>query len=210
MKIYARGNEKCTVIHLFSTIFENPLDTDILVEEGNKDCHAHVHLKYKLTDDKGFYNYKLVDGKLVLRSDKEKESEQPIEQLKQSKCAEISKACEQTIFNGIDIGNEHFSLTYNDQINLSALFEMIKQGAETALYHADGELCRPFTADEIVNLMTKATEFKTYNTTYCNHLFNWINRCETVEKVNAIFYGAELPTDLQNHMNEVLGIETTD
>ena len=126
---------------------------------------------------------------------------------KEKKIAEISKACEQTIFNGVDIGGEHFSLTYNDQINLSSVFEMIKQGMATALYHADGELCRPFTADEVNNLMTKATEFKTYHTTYCNHLFSWINRLETVEEVNSITYGSELPEDLQEHLNGVLEIE---
>ena len=128
---------------------------------------------------------------------------------KQDKRTEISQTCEQTIFNGIDVNEEHFSLTYNDQINLSALYEMVKQGAETALYHADGQLCRPFTADEIVNLMAKATEFKTYNTTYCNHLFAWLNRIETVDEIQAIQYGIALPEDLQNHMNEVLGVETT-
>lgn len=78
MKIYARGNEKCTVIHLFSTIFENPLDTDILVEEGNEDYHAHVYLKYQLIDDKGFYNYKLVDCVMVARTEEEKQIDNSI------------------------------------------------------------------------------------------------------------------------------------
>lgn len=135
-------------------------------------------------------------------------NEQPLEQLKQSKRDEISNACEQTIINGIDVNGEHFSLTYNDQINLSALYEQAKQGITNLLYHADGQLCRPFTADEIINLMTKATEFKVYHTTYCNHMFAWINRLETADEINVITYGAELPEDLQNHLNEVLGIET--
>ncbi len=130
-----------------------------------------------------------------------------IDEVKKEKLREVSIACNATITNGIDIGEEHFSLTQNDQINLSVVFEMVKQGATTALYHADYELCRPFTAEEVINLMTKATEFKTYHTTYCNHLNTWIRRCETIEEVQAISYGAELPEDLQTHLMEVLGLE---
>lgn len=129
-----------------------------------------------------------------------------IDEVKKEKLREVSIACNATITNGIDIGEEHFSLTQNDQINLSVVFEMVKQGAETALYHADYELCRPFTADEIITLMTKATEFKTYHTTYCNHINMWIRRAETIEDVQSIHYGDELPADLQSHLMEVLGL----
>lgn len=150
-------------------------------------------------------NYELIDKPIPIEP-----VDEELEKAKEVKCAEISNACETTIINGIDVHDEHFSLTQNDQINLSVLYEQAKQGIEPLLYHADGELCRQFTAEEITTLMTKATEFKIYHTTYCNHLFAWINRCETVEEVQAITYGINLPEDLQNHMNEVLGIETTD
>lgn len=130
-----------------------------------------------------------------------------LEELKEKKLAEISKTCENTITNGIDIGEEHFSLTQNDQINISSVYQMIKQGGTSALYHADGELCRQFTSDEIINIMTKATEFKTYHTTYCNHLNIWIRRCETIGELQGITYGCNLPNDLQAHFVEVLGVE---
>ena len=64
-KIYARLNEDGIVIKLFSSVFEQPLKTDVLVEEGNEEYHAHVHLKYELIDVEGNYNYKFEEGKMV-------------------------------------------------------------------------------------------------------------------------------------------------
>ena len=72
-KIYARKREDNIVIKFFSSVFENNLDTDFLVEEGNEDYHAHVHLKYRLTDEDGRYNYKISENKLIELTEEEKE-----------------------------------------------------------------------------------------------------------------------------------------
>ena len=72
-KIYARKREDNIVIKFFSSVFENNLNTDFLVEEGNEDYHAHVHLKYKLTDEDGRYNYKILEDQLVELTEEEKE-----------------------------------------------------------------------------------------------------------------------------------------
>lgn len=72
-KIYARKREDNIVIKFFSSVFENNLDTDFLVEEGNEDHHAHVHLKYRLTDEEGRYNYKISEDKLIELTEEEKE-----------------------------------------------------------------------------------------------------------------------------------------
>lgn len=72
-KIYARKREDNIVIKFFSSVFENNLDTDFLVEEGNEDYHAHVHLKYKLKDEDGRYNYKILEDQLVELTEEEKE-----------------------------------------------------------------------------------------------------------------------------------------
>ena len=72
-KIYARKREDNVVIKFFSSVFENNLDTDFLVEEGNEEYHAHVHLKYKLRDENGRYNYKILEDQLVELTEEEKE-----------------------------------------------------------------------------------------------------------------------------------------
>lgn len=71
-KIYARLNEKNVVIKLFSSVFEQPMENDLLVEEGNEEHHAHVHLKYQLMDMNGDYNYKFENEKMVELTDEEK------------------------------------------------------------------------------------------------------------------------------------------
>lgn len=71
-KIYARLDEKNIVIKLFSSVFYKAEETDKLVEEGNEEYHAHVHLKYKLTDEKGRYNYKYENDKMILLTEEEK------------------------------------------------------------------------------------------------------------------------------------------
>lgn len=72
-KIYARLDKNNIVIKMFSSIFEQPLKSDILVEEGNEEYHAHVHLKYAIIDENGNYNYKYENNKLIELTDEEKE-----------------------------------------------------------------------------------------------------------------------------------------
>lgn len=73
-KIYARLDKNNVVIKMFSSVFERPLDTDKLVEEGNEEYHAHVHLKYTVRDESGNYNYKYENSTLVELTDEEKET----------------------------------------------------------------------------------------------------------------------------------------
>lgn len=72
-KIYARKNDKGIVTKLFSSVFEQPTGADILIEEGNDEYHAHVHLKYTVADINGKYNYKYDNGLVELTED-EKEN----------------------------------------------------------------------------------------------------------------------------------------
>lgn len=135
-------------------------------------------------------------------------AEKSIEELKVSKRYEMSETCNTTITSGIDVelsaGTEHFSLEETDQINLTAALTMVEQGAPSYPYHADGNLCRLYTADEIKAISAAAMSHKLYHTTYCNHLFNWIERAESIEEVKSIYYGATLPDDLLANMTEIL------
>ena len=63
-KIYATSDSTGTVVKLFSSVFETPQEGDILIEEGNEDYHAHVHLKYQLVDEYGRYNYRIANDNL--------------------------------------------------------------------------------------------------------------------------------------------------
>lgn len=132
-----------------------------------------------------------------------------LEGAKKAKSRELSNACHIAIYTGADAttskGTEHFSLTDNDQINLSNLVEQIKNGAAQVPYHADGQLCRMFTAEEMTGVYQAAVQYIAYNTTLCNHLLTWVRRCTTVVDVNAIAYTSALPDDLKKNMDMILG-----
>lgn len=136
-----------------------------------------------------------------------------LDNIKANKRFEVDSACKKVITDGVDVklpfGTEHFSLQETDQINLTAALTMVEQGAPSYPYHADGNLCRLYTADEIKAISATAMAHKLYHTTYCNHLFNWIERSETAEEIGAIYYGTELPEDLQANMTEVLASAQT-
>ena len=130
-----------------------------------------------------------------------------LEDKRAAKHAEISAASEAAIYAGMDVettqGTEHFSLTEKDQINLTTAKNAVDKGAAAYPYHADGEMCRIFTAEEINAIAQASIAHIIYHTTYCNHLFEWIRRADAAE-LAGITYGAELPDDLAAHMQEIL------
>lgn len=136
-----------------------------------------------------------------------------LEELRVDKEAEISDACNAAIVAGMDVetaqGTEHFSLQETDQINLTTAYNAIISGAANYPYHADGQLCRMFTAEEITAISTASISHKLYHTTLCNHLLTWVRRAETAEEVGSITYSADnLPDDLAANMAQVLAAAT--
>lgn len=121
----------------------------------------------------------------------------------------VNKECQETIYAGIDVettkGIEHFDLTEVDQLNITALQAKCMAGATNVPYHSSSNLCREFSADEMIAIGNKAMEYVVYCTTLCNHLRAWINRTETVEDVIKIHFSSTLPDDLQESFNSVIG-----
>lgn len=133
----------------------------------------------------------------------------PLDEVKTSKIVDLSAACNAAIVAGMDVetsqGTEHFSLEETDQINLSAALTAVQAGAASYPYHADGQLCRMFTAAEIQAIAQASVQHKLYHTTLCNHLLTWARRAETAEELAGISYTADnLPEDLAANMAEVL------
>lgn len=128
---------------------------------------------------------------------------------KSVKEAELSSACNAAIVAGMDVvtshGMEHFSLQETDQINLTTAYNAVLSGASQYPYHADSQLCRMFTAEEITAISNASIAHKLYHTTLCNHLLTWVRRAETDLEVESITYTAEgLPDDLASNMAQVL------
>jgi hypothetical protein len=132
-----------------------------------------------------------------------------VETLRSAKLAEISTAANAAITSGCEVdlpsgSTEQFSLTEADQINLSAAFTAVAQGALGYPYHADGQLCRLYPAADIAAIGAAVTAHKLYHTTYANHLNVWIRAAETAAELEAIRYGVNLPENLAKNMQEVL------
>lgn len=126
-----------------------------------------------------------------------------VEQVRAAKKAEVGIACSTAIYAGIDLNGSHYSLTEHDQTELMAQFTTVKEGAAAVPYHADGELCRMYPAEEFTALAQAATAHVFYHRTYCNHLNAWIKRADLAE-LDSVSYGAELPADLAASMAEII------
>ena len=124
-------------------------------------------------------------------------------QVRAAKLQEVGAACSAAIYAGVDVGEAHYSLTEHDQTEIMAQYATIKEGAAAVPYHADGQLCRMYPAEEFAALAQAATAHVFYHRTYCNHLNAWIRRAG-LEELGAIAYGAALPEDLAANMAAIL------
>lgn len=132
-----------------------------------------------------------------------KKDPETLDEWKSEKKKEVSSACEDVIYNGVNVtlsdgSTEHFSLTEHDQLNLFGKQAQLAAGAEQLEYHADGQPCRYYSAADMQAIINAAMFHVSYHTTYCNALNMWIAGCETVEEMQAIFYGADVPEEYRS------------
>ena len=138
-----------------------------------------------------------------------------LEMVRNQKIKRMSAICEQNIVNGIDVelsdGNlHHFSLTVQDQLNLTSLFELVKAGETSIAYHAGGELCKYYPAEDIIVIVNRAKELITYHTTYFNSLQSYILALDSIEAIGAIEYGVEIPAEYQSDIWKEINQDESD
>ena len=126
-----------------------------------------------------------------------------VEQVREAVRQEIGLDCTAAIYAGIDVGGSHYSLTEHDQTEIMAQYTTVKEGAKAVPYHADGELCRMYQAEEFTALARAATAHVFWHRTYCNHVNAWIQRAD-LQELARIVYGADLPEDLAENMAEII------
>lgn len=143
----------------------------------------------------------------------EEPDDRQLDEIRADKMAELSASCNAAITAGMDVettqGTEHFSLQETDQINLTTALSAVHSGASGYPYHADGQLCRLFTAAEIQDIAAASVKHKLYHTTLCNHLLTWARRAETKEELESIVYSEEaLPEDLAANMAYIISLSS--
>ena len=220
--VYIKADEQGRIVRCEGE-YTLPADLDgwTLIEEGPP-CdrlnlaQSHYFPGGLYTMD-GISRYKWDGTQAVERTNEELEKDRApsIEIVRADKLAELSADCNAAITAGMDVettkGTEHFSLQETDQINLTTALSAVQSGAAGYPYHADGQLCRLFTAAEIQAIAAASVRHKLYHTTLCNHLLTWARRAETREELSGITYSADgLPEDLAANMAPVLAAATGD
>ena len=114
----------------------------------------------------------------------------PTDSIKAEKITEIKKDCEDYIYAGTSVTyadgtTEHFTYTLADQSNISEMFTAIMAGATEYPYHADGEICKIYTKEQIVTIYGTLSLFKTEATTYHNSLKAQINAMTDADAILA-------------------------
>jgi hypothetical protein len=122
-----------------------------------------------------------------------------VKQVRPVKKLEMGAKCTEAIYAGVEVGGKHYALTAYDQTQIMGQLSAVQQGAPAVPYHADGELCRMFTAEEFMEVANAAMQHIFWHRTYCNHLNAWIKRGK-LKEIAGIVYGVELPADLAESM----------
>lgn len=135
--------------------------------------------------------------------------EPSLEDMKADLIKRMSNECNKAILNGVDLllpdgETYHFSMEIEDQLKIQALALKVANGETELPYHADGELCRFFTAEEILMLNQAMENLVTYETTYFNSLKTYINSIENTDDLNTVNYGMEVPEEYQSEVYKAL------
>lgn len=139
----------------------------------------------------------------------------PADSAKAEKIAEIKKDCEDYIYAGADVTyadgvKEHFTYTLADQSNISEMFTAVMAGATEYPYHADGEICKIYTKEQIVAIYGTLSLFKTEATTYHNSLKAQINAMTDIDAISATkFKETELTGEYLTNYNEMMASAQT-
>lgn len=126
-----------------------------------------------------------------------------------SKISELSDCCNKAITSGFDVELSdgkisHFSLSTQDQLNLITLSTLVASGENAIPYHADGELCKFYTPEDVMKILNAATAHKTFHVSYYNSLKTYVSSLDDINIISAIQYGVDIPEDYQSDVLKVL------
>ena len=125
---------------------------------------------------------------------------------RQEKINAMKATCQRVIIAGFDVGEDHYSLTKDDEINISNLYNDANIDRLSGItdnvypYHADDKPSRYYTQDEIIEIGTMARALVTVQTTYFNSLKTYINALDTIAEIANVTYGMEIPELFQNEV----------
>lgn len=118
------------------------------------------------------------------------------EEVLNSKIGELSSICQYTIESGLDIDGLHYSYTEKDQINLNDIVSTVKLTGLPLGYHADGQNCTEYSAEELINIYVQLAMNKYCQQTYFNQSREYLKSLEESDENKEILesytYGTPL------------------
>ena len=160
-----------------------------------------------ITNVAQLFAYKYNEETMLLELDEDKlvEIEKEAFQLFiNSKLQELSNQCQKAITDGIEYNGEHFSYTLTDQNNISNTFQLAISTGLSVPYHADGQDCRLYSKEEIMNIYFSQETNVTHHTTYFNQLKQYVLTLTTEDEVNTVQYGQELTGTYLDTYNKIM------
>lgn len=132
-----------------------------------------------------------------------------VEFLKEFKINQMSKYCHDTITNGVDVvlsdgKSHHFSLQVEDQLKIQALALKAQNGEQSLPWHEDDNYCVFYSAEDIMTLYKAMENIQLFHTTYFNSLKMYIKSLTTLDEINAVTYGMEIPVEYQSEVLKYL------
>lgn len=126
-----------------------------------------------------------------------------LEEIKETKKQEIGIAYQAVKAAGVEIelstGKEQFPLYDEDVVFLYGKQVELATGKREAVSYQDAaNRCKFYPAEDMQKIIEEAFQFVSYQTTYRNTLWEWVDECTTKEEVEDIAYGCEIPEQYQN------------
>lgn len=128
-----------------------------------------------------------------------------IEELRAAKIAELKATKEAVIAQGFDAtltdGTvEHFSLTTDDQLYLTALRTQVLAGADPIPWHIsdDSAACKYYSNDDMNIITQTAMTIIVYHITYVKDIIRYVNNITDKEELDMVEYGMIVPEEFQS------------
>lgn len=149
------------------------------------------------------------NGPIIAPDEPDIPPDSTVEFVKESVIKKMSAACNAAITSGIEVAlsdgkTHHFSLKLEDQLNLISLNGLLQAGADSVPYHADGEECRYFSAEDFQVIANTATAWKIYQESYFNSLRVYVQSMTTIPDLMAVKYGVQIPDEYMTDVFKML------
>lgn len=128
-----------------------------------------------------------------------------LEEVKASKKQEIYAVYNADVAAGVDVelstGTQHFPLQGEDrEFLMGKQLELAGSDKELISYQDSDNHCMLLSRNDMQKIITEALTYVNVKTTYRNNLCEWVDQCDTKEKVAQVVYGASIPEEYQNEV----------